>query len=388
VNLFDITMHSLRRQKGKKIFLVAAMAVSLCTSLVLYSFVESQKQGLEAQFDEYGANIVVTPHTDDLSLTYGGVNLTGIVTNVQEIQADQVARIYTIANKQNIRAVSPKLIGAGRVIAGDIEWEALIVGVDFEEESKIKAWWSLDGEYPVLDDEILVGAKVAEKMRLSVGSALHVGGRQLTVAGVLLATGSQDDSALLARMGFVEELLGKPGRVSLVEVSALCSDCPIDELVAQISAVLPDADVQAVRQVMEQRMQVVRQFGRFAVSIFGVLTTMCGLFIFATISGAVTERRREIGVMRAIGFSGAHIVGVVLTEALILGLIAGVAGISFTLPVLSFAVPALTGVDTAAFDVPLILLSLGALLALAIVSAVAPAIKASRFDPVAAIASL
>ena len=388
MNLFDITMHSLRRQKGKKVFLVAAMAVSLCTSVVLFSFVESQKRGLEAQFDEYGANIVVTPHTDDLSLTYGGVNLTGIVTNVQEIQADQVARIYTIANKQNIRAVSPKLIGAGRVKAGDSEWDALVVGVDFDEESKIKAWWSLDGEYPTADNEILVGATAAEKMGLTAGSTVYVGGRELIVTGVLLSTGSQDDAALLARMGFVEALLEKPGKVSLVEVSALCSDCPIEDLVAQISAVLPDADVQAVRQVMEQRMQVVRQFGRFAVSIFGVLTMMCGLFIFATITGAVTERRKEIGVMRAIGFSGGHIVQVVLTEAVILGIIAGIGGIGAALPVLSFVVPTLTDVDTAVIDMPLILLSFSALLALAIASALAPAIKASRFDPVAAITSL
>ena len=388
MNLFDITLHSLRRQKGKKIFLVAAMALSLCTSLVLFSFVASQERELESQFDEYGANIVITPHTDNLSLTYGGVNLTGIVTNVQEILADEVARIYTIPNKQNIRAVSPKLIGTGRVSAGGEVWDALIVGVNFEEESKIKAWWSLDGDYPAADREILVGATAAKKMQLSVGSAVQVSGRELTVAGILLATGSQDDSAILAPMAFVEDLLQKPGKVSLVEVSALCSDCPIDDLVAQISVVLPDADVQAVRQVMEQRMQVVRQFGRFAVSIFGVLTMMCGLFIFATITGAVTERRREIGVMRAIGFSGAHIIQVVLTEALILGVIAGVAGIAIAIPVLNFVIPVLTDVGTVVYDIPLILMSFGALLLLAVLSAVTPALRASRFDPVAAITSL
>jgi putative ABC transport system permease protein len=388
VTLFQITLYSLRRQKGKKSFLVAAMALSVCTALVLFSFVESQQRQLESQFDEYGANIVVTPHTDNLTLTYGGINLTGIVTNVQEIQADDVSRIFTIANKQNIRAVSPKLLGAGEVTVGDFTTEALIVGVDFEEERKIKAWWAIDGEYPVSDFEIVAGSKAAEKMQLHAGSIMFVKGIKLTVTGVLLATGGQDDTALLAPIAFVETLLGKPGKVSLVEVSALCVDCPIDDLVAQISEVLPGADVQAVRQVMEQRMQVTRQFGRFAASILSVLIILCSLFIFATITGAVSERRREIGIMRAIGFSGIHIITVILSEALLIGVVSGIAGNVVALPILARVVPIFTAGSVELFNLPIMALSFVAVVCLAVVSSIAPAIKAARFDPVAAIAGL
>ena len=364
------------------------MALSVCTALVLFSFVESQQRQLESQFDEYGANIVVTPHTDNLTLTYGGINLTGIVTNVQEIQADDVSRIFTIANKQNIRAVSPKLLGAGEVTVGDFTTEALIVGVDFEEERKIKAWWAIDGEYPASDFEIVAGSKAAEKMQLHVGSIVFVKDIKLTVTGVLLATGGQDDTALLAPIAFVETLLGKPGKVSLVEVSALCVDCPIDDLVAQISEVLPGADVQAVRQVMEQRMQVTRQFGRFAASILSVLIILCSLFIFATITGAVSERRREIGIMRAIGFSGVHIITVVLSEALLIGVVSGVVGNVVALPILARVVPIFTGRNVELFNLPIMALSFIAVVCLAVISSIAPAIKAARFDPVAAIAGL
>jgi putative ABC transport system permease protein len=264
----------------------------------------------------------------------------------------------------------------------------LIVGVDFAQESKIKGWWEIDGAYPHGSTEVVVGSKVAEKIGISAGSRLHIGEHELRVAGVLRTTGSQDDSAILAPMSFVESLLGKPGRVSLVEVSALCSDCPIDELVRQISAVMPNSEVQAVRQVMEQRMQVVRQFARFAVSIFAVLTVMCGLFIFATIAGAVTERRREIGVMRAIGFTKIHIVRVVLSEAFVLSVVAGGIGVLLALPVLRAVIPQLAGVDTVAYDPEMFAVSFLSLIVLALLSAVGPAVKASRFDPIAAIGSL
>ena len=388
MNLFDITMHSMRRQRGKKAFLVTAMALSLCTSLVLFSFLESQRSELESQFDEYGANIVITPHADDLSLTYGGISLSGIVTNLHEISTEDVSLIRTIPNRKNIRAVSPKLIGVGQMTSHGTRWDALLVGVDFEEESKIKAWWALDGRYPAGDGEIIVGAKAAQKMSIQMGDTVSMSGVTLTVSGVLKPTGSQDDSAVLAPIGFVEILLDKPGRASLVEVSALCSDCPIDDLVEQISGVLPNADVQAVRQVMEQRMQVVRQFGRFAISVFLILTLLCGLFIFATIAGAVTERRKEIGIMRAIGFSRRSIIRVVLTEALLLAAIAGVVGIALSIPVLRYVMPAVADITTAVFDLPLIVVSAGALVILALASAVGPAVKASRFDPISAIAGV
>ena len=388
MNLLDITFHSLRRQKGKKSILVAAMGLSLCASLILFTFVRNQERELESQFDEYGANIVVTPRSDELSLNYGGLNLSGIVTNVREIKAEDVSRIHTIENKQNIRAVSPKLIGLGRVASGPTALDALIVGVDFDVESKIKPWWALEGGYPDDTYQVVAGSAVAEKMNLQVGGTVDIGGRDLTVAGILTSTGSQDDSALLAPLAFVEDYLGKPGKVSIVEVSALCSDCPIDEIVSQISAVMPNAEVRAVRAVMEQRMRVVRQFSTFAVSIFGVLAVLCGLFIFATITGAVSERRREIGVMRAVGFTGSHIARVVLTEALILGFLAGIVGIVVAFPVLKLALPLLVDVETVVFAPAHIAFSFTALVFIAVLSAIVPAAKAARFDPVEAIASL
>lgn len=390
MNLFDITIHGLRRQKSRKLFLGAAMTISLSAVLILFTFVKSQEVQLESQFDEYGANIIITPKTDDLSLTYGGISLTGIVTNLMEIESEEVSRIYNIPNSKNIRAVSPKLIGVGPVDSDSGRKDVLIVGVDFAEESKIKAWWNVDGRFPETPREVLIGTKAAEKIGLSVGSAFRLDQNEMRVAGVLNSTGSQDDSAIMASMDFVEKLLGKEGKISLVEVSALCSDCPIDDIVAQISTIMPNAEVQALRQVMEQRMQVVHQFSRFALSIFVILTFMCGLFIFSTVAGAVAEKKKEIGILRSVGFARKHIAQVVITEALLLSGAAGVIGIGASLLFIRFALPRISGiaVESVVYDPLLISVGFAALIALAFISAIGPAIKASRYDPVVAIASL
>ena len=210
------------------------------------------------------------------------------------------------------------------------------------------------------------------------------------MAGILHSTGSQDDSAIMASMDFVGELLGKQGKISLVEVSALCSDCPIDDIVSQISSILPNAEVRAIRQVMEQRMQVVRQFTRFALSIFAILTFMCGLFIFSTVAGAVAEKKKEIGILRAVGFTKWHISRVVITEALLLSAAAGVIAIGASLLFVRFALPVIAGIssETVVYSPFLVIVGFAALILLAFFSALGPAIKASRYDPVAAISSL
>ena len=390
MNLFDITLFGLRRQKLRKAFLALAMVVSLSTVLVLFIFVESQAQTLASQFDEYGANIIVTPKTDDLSLTYGGISLSGIVTNLVEIEAEEVLGIYSIPNSKNIRAVSPKLIGVGPVAMRGNQMDVMLIGVDFAEESKIKAWWQIDGAYPDKIGGAVVGRKAAESIGIEVGDTLKIGEEYLSVTGILRDTGGQDDSAIIAHMSFVEHLLGKQGKVSLVEVSALCSDCPIDDIVEQISAILPNAEVRAIRQVMEQRMQVIRQFSRFSVAVLIILTFMCGLFIFSSVAGAVTERKKEIGIFRAVGFTKWHISKVVISEALLLSMVSGALAVMIALVFARYALPPLTGIstDSVIFNPYLLVAGFTSLLILAFCSSLGPAIKASRVDPVSAIASL
>ena len=131
-----------------------------------------------------------------------------------------------------------------------------------------------------------------------------------------------------------------------------------------------------------------RQFARFALSVFGMLVLLCGLYIFSTITASVTERKKEIGILRAVGFSKASIARVVLSEALVLAIVSGLAGIGITLLFLRYFMTMATGLSSIVYDVPFFVLSALGLLILALLSAAGPAVKASRTDPVSAIGSL
>ena len=173
-----------------------------------------------------------------------------------------------------------------------------------------------------------------------------------------------------------------------MEVAALCSECPIEIIVDQIARVMPSADVKPIRQVMEQRMRSVAQFERFTIALLAILIALCALLIFTTVTGSVVERRKEIGIFRALGYSRRHIMKTVLFESLLIGTAAGITGITAALVVLRYFLSGWTGISAADIAAEPILFAAGfaGLLLLVLVSTIIPARRAAAVDPVQALA--
>lgn len=389
MNLFDITLSSLKRQKSKKAFLLIAMVLSITTVLTLYTFTASQTNKIESQFDEYGANIIITPKTDTLSLSYGGISFNEVVS-IEEINKDELTNISSIKDIASIRAISPKLVGAVSVTTKSTQQMVVIVGTDFGEAFKVNGWWDDTNNVPENDNDIIIGFDVAKKLGITLGEKIKINNKDFNVINILEVAGNQDDQAIIAKLDVVEKLLNRVGKVSLVEISALCSECPIEDLVDQISAVLPNANVRALREVMVQRMEVVGQVEKFALSISIILILLCSLLIFSNMASSVNERKHEIGIYRAVGFTKNHIISIIQIESLIVSIIAAFIGIILSAAVSYFGLPRFTGieVENILIDEIFFTKSFIVVILLGFFSSLFPSIKASNSDPVKAINSL
>jgi putative ABC transport system permease protein len=272
----------------------------------------------------------------------------------------------------------------------------MLVGVDFNAEFKIKRWWRLQGSQTHMPggfipspakgpDDVVLGATAAKTLGVSTGERLTLNGKGYTVAGVLEENASQDDYAVFMALAEAQALLGKQGKVSMIEVSALCSDCPIDDIVAQISAKLPHAKVSAVRQAMTLKMQTVEQVMRFSVAVSVVVLLIGSLIVFISMMSSVNERTKEIGVLRAIGFRQSHIVRVVLFEAFLVSLAAGIAGWAAGSLSVAFLAPQLMGIKALAFDPMTMVLAPALALVIGMSSSIYPALKASKLEPIEAL---
>jgi putative ABC transport system permease protein len=319
-------------------------------------------------------------------MNYGGISLGGVTFDQREIREADLSRIPTIANSRNISAVSPKVLGGVRVAGKD----ALLVGVRFDSELKMKQWWKIFGEAPKSDADLLLGSDAAKQFNVMPGDHLELKGETFRVAGVLDQTGSQDDSLIFARLGKAQTLLGKEGKITLVEVAALCSGCPIGDMVLQIAEKLPDSRVSAIQQVVEGRLKALDQFRRFSYALGGVVVFVGSLIVLVTMMGSVTERTTEIGVFRAIGFRQSHIIRIILLEAALVSLLAGISGYAVGMAGAKLALPFMAESRQAllVWDGSVAGGSIVLALVVGLLASLYPAIQASRMDPTEALRAL
>jgi putative ABC transport system permease protein len=385
MTLKHISVKNLLRRKGKAFFVLAGLVIGVSTVVGIISFVEATTSDINHKLEKYGANILIVPKTENLTLTYGGLSLGGVSFEMQEIRQEELARVNSIKNARNIAAIGPLVLGVANVDSHKV----LVAGVDFKVSGILKPWWQLQGKEPD-ENGVILGAEAARILNLGTGDHLQIKGRDFAVSGILLPTGSQDDQLVFTRLSTAQSLFDKDGRVSMAEVAALCQDCPIEAMVKQISDAVPGAKVMAIQQVVKGRMEALGQFKKFSYGISGVILLIGSLVVLVTMMGSVRERTDEIGIFRAIGFRRRHIMEIVFVEAAIVSGLAGILGYLLGWGVTKTAV--LFFIEGHSGFVPFNLeLATGAFilaLLLGLVSSAYPAIIASRLDPTEALRAL
>src|ERR671915_961471 len=144
MRISTIALSNLKRRKGKAIFLVLGMAIGIGTAVALLSMSRLVKEEIGSQLDQYGANIVVVPQSNSLSLDYGGVSVSSVSFDVQQLKDEDARHILDIPYRDRLSIVAPKLLGAVSVEGTEV----LLAGVDFENELKLKRWWHVVGNSP------------------------------------------------------------------------------------------------------------------------------------------------------------------------------------------------------------------------------------------------
>jgi putative ABC transport system permease protein len=386
MRLHTISINNLKRRKAKMAFLTIGLMVGIATIVTLVTLTRSMSSDIEAKMSEFGANILITPQSNGLAMNYGGIGLGGVTFDQREIREEDLAGIATIKNSKNISVVSPKVLGG--IKAG--ERDVLLVGVQFDKELRMKQWWRIFGDAPKGDNELLLGSDASKVLNAASGDSIKLKGESFRVAGVLEQTGSQDDALVFVSLPKAQKLLGKEGKITLAEVAALCSGCPISDMVTQIAEKLPDARVSAIQQVVEGRLKALDQFKRFSYAMAAVVVFIGSLIVFVTMMGSVNERTTEIGVFRAIGFRKSHIMRIILLEAALVSLLAGMLGYAAGMGGAGLALPFMAEGKHA----PLVWDSwiAGGSIALALVLGLAaslyPALHASKMDPTEALRAL
>ncbi len=318
-NMFTILVsRSLTIRKNRvaiSIFSITIGAI-IVTALSLLYFDISQKMHKELR--TYGANFFIAPSSD---------------SNKKDIELSALEEAMAMIPAEAIFAVSPYLYGVIHLDQGN----AIIAGVDFSGLKQLSSYWQVEGSWISVDfddQNCMIGKNLATTMELKLGSKIHLVNetnqqrRTVKVKGII-ESGQDADSQVIVSMTLARELLGNSNGVSNVMLSLYADKVNVDQLGAEIENKIPELDARPIRKISQSEGKVVDKIkGLIATVILLILatTTLC---VMTTMMAIVTERTREIGLLRALGAKSNVIQRLFQMEALIMSAFGVVFGLVF-----------------------------------------------------------
>jgi len=386
MNLFTIPLRNLGRRPLRTILLCAVFTIGVMSVVSIQLLSTVVGNSLEEKMSKFGANILITPKTESLSVSYGGLDLGNVAYGSHELDGAPVLKaVRGIELKERLSAVAPKFAAISKVK----DQQVAVVGVSMADELSIKTHWYPLGRFPEKQNEIIIGFNAAAKLGFQPEDTLEIEGNNLLIAGILDPTGTEDDNVIFMDIDLLRNSVGRHGAVHFIEVAALCAGCPIDEIVQQISGAVPGAEVKALQHVVKQRMSAIGFVNQMAWTVSGVILLTACFMIGLSIFSAVNERKTEIGLMRSLGFSTSSVFSIFCLEALLMGCISGILGYTGGFFASTEILQRLNmGEAEIVFDPQAFALTFMAVAGLAFLSATIPSLRATRVDPSRTLVSL
>ncbi|MCL5982988.1 MAG: FtsX-like permease family protein, partial [Firmicutes bacterium] len=236
------------------------------------------------------------------------------------------------------------------------------------------------------DRQVLVGASVAATLGVKPGDRLELSEQTFVVFGLLKENVSLEDEQIIMNLAAAQELLGRPQEVTVIEMAVDYTLGAEEALLTELAQALPHAQITSLRQETLRRDELLTRLTRFGMSV-SVLILFVGTLVAAlTISGAVRERTREIGIFRALGFRQSHVAKIILLEALLISFAGGILGYAAGVLAARSAGPLLTAQPLVVpwrldLFAAALLLSVG----IGLLAGIFPARQAAKLDPAEAL---
>ena len=387
MRLHSIVLKDIFRRRTKLLVGVLGVVIAASAIVAVITTFTAATDSLYNESGKFGANIIIRPQTNSIPLIEGSTTVGSISTGENYIDESKLPNIYTIENSANLAVVSPRLYGIANIGISSSS-PVILMGVDPKEEPKIKAWWKLDGRWISAEDgertEVMLGSDIAKPLGLVVGSTITLTNGNNSVDGDVVAvietTGGSEDGYIITSLKTAQYLFDNEGKISSIEVRALCNDCPVEEMSRQIEAALLNVEARAMSQIVLSEMALIKRTQSSAMAVSIITLLVSALTVASTMLASVNEKLKEIGIMRAVGASDIQIVSMLLFEGAIIGAIGGSVGFVLGTLVSFVAAPLLLSVTPSPIWI-LLPAAAGVSITVGMVASVIPAKRAVSIDP-------
>jgi putative ABC transport system permease protein len=377
-----LVLRNITRRRSRFAFTLLGITVGIASLVTLLSLGTGLEKEVRKQADVLGAHLVVTPKG---WCAYEQISVLTGETLPEAIPDADVKKISAIKGIQALPYLTQRTAIQNQPVP--------VVGILPREMKEYKKWEIEKGEYRLDEKGVVVGHGIARQFKLSVDDAVSIRRKDFRIRGILAEVGNRDDLAVYLDLPVAQALYGVGDKVSFV--SAKVDD--ISQIDKYILEIQETANVAVVsdKQLLKSVLGIVGAVGN-ALQLIAAVAILAACFgIINTMMTAIYERRREIGILQALGAKRKTIFSLFLAESGFYGLAGGLLGVVVGFLFSFAAAPYISQNEFTAFlgseqtvrlfDPVITVEGLAFSLAVSVLSGIYPAWKASRLSPVEAI---
>lgn len=308
-------MTSLARRRARMLtaLLAIAMGATIISGLVTIYYDIPRQMGKE--FRSYGANMLVIPTNPDKKIT--------------NEQLDEIKSLIP----------SGKLVGQAPYIYTNAkinEQPYMLAGTDLKGAKKNSPYWLIDGSWPEKPREVLIGNEVSKALELKEGDKIIINTPKVNgegsidtnfvVSGVV-TTGGKEEELIFMSIDDISQLV-KDKNYDVVEYSVEAEQNELSKIVSNISQKDGSLTPQMVKRVTASQDIVLNKLQALVFIVTIIVLFIMMICVSTTMMAVVTERRKEIGLKKALGATNSSVIVDFLGEGAFLGVFGGLLGVA------------------------------------------------------------
>ena len=303
----NLVTANIRQRPVRAIVSMAGVALGVCLVMLFTGLARGMSNDLQRRSSNLRAEIIFTRK--------GSMELTSSTANLSTKYVEELRKIEGV--KDAIPVIRYVFQGGRGFGFEQVE------GVDWEPFAAMNEMRIITGRPPQAVNEVVIDETKARNGNLKVGDELKLfGNKPYRVTGIYAPESGARVKMSLAAM---QDALEAPGKCTYILIKCENTDAQA-ELARRIDEALPGNKIQFTRDVVTNIERSIPYLGVFLQALVGLSAVVSALVVMLAMYTTITERTREIGILKALGASRGYIVGVIEKEALLISLVGLVVG--------------------------------------------------------------
>lgn len=307
-------LSSLIRRRSRIIIALLGVAIGATVLLGMVTLCFDIPRQMGQEFRSYGANLLLMP-----------------ANNQPTMSMSDVQKAVSLLPQDKLLGVTPFRYGAVRVN----QHPYTIVGTNFNQVTKTSPYWHIEGRLPQKSHEVMIGTDIANFANLNVGSEISILGKskqdsrfdeELTITGIV-KTGRAEDNFIFVDLHDLEQFFEESDQAEVVEVSITASQNELKDYIDTIKSQSTTIEPHLIKWVTQSETSVLGKLSSLLYLVTLVVLVLTMICVATTMMTVVMERRKEIGLKKAIGANNKSIAKEFLAEGLVLGITGGIIGV-------------------------------------------------------------